>query len=35
MWTGCIWLKIGTSDESSRTRKWTFGFHWRRWISRL
>jgi hypothetical protein len=30
VWTGCIWLRIGTSDGLLWTRLWTFGFH-KRW----
>jgi hypothetical protein len=27
VWTGLIWLRIGTSEGLFWTRKWTFGFH--------
>jgi hypothetical protein len=27
VWTGSIWLKIGTSGGLLWTRQWTFGFH--------
>jgi hypothetical protein len=30
VWTGFIWLRIGTSGALLRTRQWTFGFH-KRW----
>jgi hypothetical protein len=27
MWTGLVWLRIGTGGELLRIRYWTFGFH--------
>jgi hypothetical protein len=27
MWTGLVWLRIGTGGELLWTRYWTFGFH--------
>jgi hypothetical protein len=29
-WTGCIWLRTGTSGRLLWTRRWTFGFRKRR-----
>jgi hypothetical protein len=27
MWTGLVWLRIGTGGELLWIRYWTFGFH--------
>jgi hypothetical protein len=35
VWTGCIWLRIGTSGGLLWTRWWAFGFHKMRIISWL
>jgi hypothetical protein len=35
VWTGCIWLKIGTSGGLLWTWEWTFGLHKKRGISGL
>jgi len=32
VWTGCMWLRRGSSGGLFWTRKWTFGFPKRRWI---
>jgi hypothetical protein len=32
VWSGLIWLRIGTSGGLLWTRWWTFGFHKRRWM---
>jgi hypothetical protein len=33
VWTGCMWLRIGTSGGFFWLQLWTFGFHNRREIS--
>jgi hypothetical protein len=35
MWTGCIWLRIGTTGGLLWTWSWTFSSHKRREISWL
>jgi len=35
IWTGLVWLRIGTGVEGLWVRQWTFGFREMRWISWL
>jgi hypothetical protein len=35
VWTGSMWLRIGTSGRNLWIRYWTFGFHKMRGISWL